>query len=325
MPRMKRLTTSAFRRAERFLQTEARELERRLFAFHFGGDEGARRRVIEELAGYQNPDGGFGRALEPDVRMLDSSVVATKFALQILIDVQAPPQEKLVRDGIAYLLGAFDKERAVWPMVPQAVMDAPHAPWWNVEGLEREFGSYLANPRAGVVRCLLAYQELVPQDFIDELLEALMEHSARLPIEMNLFDAMSFLHLLQSDHLDAGYRAKLRSKLEKTGEEIVASTPDEWLSFAAKPLWLAPSPEAPLARVLERVVQENLDFEIEHQNRDGSWAPTWSWGTAYPEAWKEAEGEWRGILTLAMLRSLRDYDRIDGCPPRLLGYKYHID
>jgi hypothetical protein len=73
------------------------------------------------------------------------------------------------------------------------------------------------------------------------------------------------------------------------------------------------------------VVQENLDFEIEHQNRDGSWAPTWSWGTAYPEAWKEAEGEWRGILTLAMLRSLRDYDRIDGCPPRLLGYKYHID
>jgi hypothetical protein len=113
--------------------------------------------------------------------------------------------------------------------------------------------------------------------------------------------------------------------LEKTGERIVASAPDEWLTFAAKPLWLAPSPEAPLAKVLECLVQENLDFEIEHQNRDGSWSPTWSWGTAYPESWKEAEREWRGILTLAILRSLRDYDRIEGCSPRLAGYKYHID
>jgi hypothetical protein len=324
-PRGKKLSTAAFNRAKRFLQTEARELERRLFAFHFGGDEGARGRVIEELERYQNPDGGFGRALEPDVRMQDSSVVATKFALQVLIDVQATAQEKLVRGGIAYLLCAFDKGRAVWPMVPQAVMDAPHAPWWNVEGLEREFGSYLANPKAGVVRCLLAYQELVPRDFIDDVLETLMEHLERLPTEMSLFDAMSFLLLLQSDHLDDGYRAKLRSKLEKTGQKIVASAPDEWLAFSAKPLWLAPSPEAPLAKVLERLVQENLDFEIEHQNRDGSWPPTWSWGNSYPESWKEAEREWRGVLTLAMLRSLRDYNRIEGCSPRLAGYKYHID
>jgi hypothetical protein len=325
VPDVKKLTLSAFDRAKRFLQTEARELERRLFEFHFGGEEGARRRVIEELASYQNPDGGFGRALEPDVRMQGSSVLATKFALQVLIDVQAPAQEKLVRDGIAYLLGAFDKGRAVWPIVPQEVMDAPHAPWWNVEGLEKEFGSYLANPKAGVVRCLLAYQELVSRDFIEEVLVGLMENLERLPIEMSLFDAMSFLLLLQSDRLDDRYRAKLRSKMGETGAQIVASSPDQWLTFAAKPLWLAPSPEAPLAEVLERLVQENLDFEIEHQNRDGSWSPTWSWGTAYPETWKEAEREWRGILTLAMLRSLRDYNRIEGCPPRLSGYKYHID
>ena len=280
MSQVKKLTTSAFNQAERFLRTEARELEVRLFEFHFGGDEGARGRVIDALEGYQNPDSGFGRALEPDLRMQDSSVVATKFALQILIDVQAPAQEKLVRDGIAYLLDAFDKGKSIWHMVPQEVVDAPHAPWWDVEGLEKEFGSYLANPKAGVVRCLLTYQELVPRDFIDDLLETLMEHFKRLPTEMSLFDAVSFLLLLQSDRLDDGYGAKLRSKLEKTGEKLVASAPDEWLTFAAKPLWLAPSPEAPLAKALAREVQENLDFEIEHQNRDGSWSPTWSWGNS---------------------------------------------
>jgi hypothetical protein len=121
------------------------------------------------------------------------------------------------------------------------------------------------------------------------------------------------------------HRAILLSKLEKTGAKIVTFTPDEWQTFAAKPLWLAPSPIAPLANSLERLVQKNLDFEIENQNRDGSWSPTWSWGTAYPESWKKAEQEWKGILTLATLRSLRDFNRIESCLPRPSGYKYPID
>lgn len=98
---MEKLATSAFNQAKRFLETEARRLERRLLDFHFNGDEGSKGVVIEELESYQNPDGGFGKALEPDVRMQGSSVVVTKFALQILIDIQAPAKEKLMRDGIA--------------------------------------------------------------------------------------------------------------------------------------------------------------------------------------------------------------------------------
>jgi hypothetical protein len=78
---MKKLAISAFHQAKRFLETEARRLEGHLFDFHFNGHEGSRGRVIEELESYQNPDGGFGNALEPDVRMQGSSVVATKRAL----------------------------------------------------------------------------------------------------------------------------------------------------------------------------------------------------------------------------------------------------
>lgn len=256
---MKKLTKSGFNRAKDFLASEARNLEWRLFEFHFDESEGSRERVIEELGNYQNPDNGFGRALEPDVRMLDSSVLATKFALQILIDIQASAQEKLVMDGISYLVGAFDKGKCVWPLVTEEVMDAPHAPWWNVEGLEEEFGSYLANPKAGVLRCLLEYQELVPQDLIGSVTETLMEHFERLPIKMSLFDTMSFLLLLQANRLGDEHRKRLASKLERTGVAIVSSNPDDWSSFAVTPLWVS-------AKIIWLQISYRLNSSASHLN-----------------------------------------------------------
>ena len=320
-----KLSAAAFGRAQRFLLSQARELEKCLFDFHFGAGEASRRSVVAALKAYQNPDGGFGNGLEPDVRMEASSVVATKFALQILIDVQTPATERLVLDGVAYVLRAFDEEKRVWPLVSDEVMNAPHAPWWDAAGLETEFGSYLTNPRAGLLRCLLEYRELVEASFLDSLVETVMEHFGTMPIDMPLFDATSLLLLLQSEGLSEAHRRELRSGLEETAVSIVAGSPDEWQTFAVKPLWLAPSPVAPLADVLASQVQKNLAFEIAHQNGDGSWSPTWSWGAAYPDSWNTAEREWKGILTLATLRSLRDYGRIEGCPPTAQGYKYPID
>jgi hypothetical protein len=154
-----------------------------------------------------------------------------------------------------------------------------------------------------------------------------MAHFETLPIEMKFFDAISLLQLLQSDHLGDKHREQMLDKLRMTGRKIVNRNPSEWHQFSVKPLWMAPSPNAPLAEILEDDVQRNLGFEVENQSNEGSWSPSWSWGTCYPESWALAEKEWKGILTLAMLRSLRDYRRIDGClledmPP---VYKYHID
>jgi hypothetical protein len=279
------------------------------------------------LSDYQNRDGGFGKALEPDMRMQESSVIATKFALQILVDIQAPSREKLVRDGIAYMLSKFDREKQVWPIATTQLMDAPHAPWWNADGLEREFGSYLANPKAGIVRCLLDYRDLVPKEFLVDALSSLMAHFRTLPMEMTSFDTITFLQLLQPKHVDHKNRGQLLSKLKVTGCKIVSRKPREWHGFAIKPLWLAPSPKAPLAETLSSDIHANLDFEIDTQNEDGSWSPSWSWEASYPDSWKTAEKEWKGILTLAMLRSLRDFGRIDGYTQESIPpiYKYHID
>jgi arginine/ornithine N-succinyltransferase beta subunit len=63
---VKLLNREAFGRASQYLLTQARPLERALFEHRF---EGANMdKVIAELAGFQNEDGGFGQALEADLR-----------------------------------------------------------------------------------------------------------------------------------------------------------------------------------------------------------------------------------------------------------------
>ncbi|MET9086777.1 hypothetical protein ABZX77_33680 [Streptomyces sp. NPDC004237] len=69
-------------RAEQFLWLTARVLEQRLFSYHFlnGGPDP----VETALDAYRNEDGGYGHALEPDLRGPVSQPLPTGHALRVL-------------------------------------------------------------------------------------------------------------------------------------------------------------------------------------------------------------------------------------------------
>lgn len=71
-----------FQRAEEFMWHNARLLERMRFAFHF--QHGSPDAVLAALRGYENVDGGFGNALEPDIRCPDSQPVPVQHALECM-------------------------------------------------------------------------------------------------------------------------------------------------------------------------------------------------------------------------------------------------
>ena len=69
-------------KARKFLLTHARLLERRLFEVRFEGASPIS--VGQVVRAYQNPDGGLGHALEPDVRCPESQPLFVSFGLGAL-------------------------------------------------------------------------------------------------------------------------------------------------------------------------------------------------------------------------------------------------
>ncbi len=74
------ITAEKFQAGVAFVQATARDVDKALLAYHL--QDGPATAVLDALTSYQNPDGGFGRALEPDFRLDASSPMATSVALQ---------------------------------------------------------------------------------------------------------------------------------------------------------------------------------------------------------------------------------------------------
>ena len=93
--------------------------------------------IINELMKYQNKDFGFGKSLEPDVRLPDSSVVCTNMAVQIIDQIREQSlTEKLREKIVAYYESVYIEELGRWRMVDEKVDSYPRAIWWNYESVD---------------------------------------------------------------------------------------------------------------------------------------------------------------------------------------------
>jgi hypothetical protein len=303
---MKKLSRENLKQAETFLGSQARPLEQALFATFFRGAPAEW--ALSELAAFQNSDGGFGHGLEPDVQMSSSSILATTVALQHLRALQVSAGHPLVLGAVRYLMDTYDSEAVAWPFVPPQVDAAPHAPWWQYNA---DLSQYLANPRAEIVGFLFDYAELVPADLCETLLTAVTEYLEDPAVELTMHELLCYVRLVETESLPADAHDRLLSELQPLLNSGVATDPSTWDGYVLKPLMVAPSPASLFAESVQKIIGENLDFEIDRQQKDGSWAPNWSWGEAYPEAWFHAKRAWKGVLTVNMINALLAYGRVE--------------
>jgi len=307
---MKNLTRPAFERATAFIQTYGRPLEQQLLAYQFGGETKAG--VLTALTAYQNEDGGFGRALEPDLRTDASSAVATQQAFNVLRAIEAPVDEPLVRRSIDYLLKSYDAGRSVWPIVPPEVEAAPHAPWWTHVDAERNFGSFLANPRAALVGFLHDYSSLVYPEFLTQVTGLVLNYLDVLPDKMEMHDLLCYISLAETKGLPAADQARVQAKLRQIAPHSVEMNPEKWGDYELLPLGVISAPDHFLADVVApEVIHLNLDRLVDSQQPDGAWAPPWNWAFVNEAAWQAAEQDWKGYLTLTNLKLLQAFGRIE--------------
>jgi len=310
---MSKLARDAFDLACGFIETQARSLERALLEHRFRG--GSVYPVLEELVGYQNVDGGFGFALEPDVRTPESSALATAIGLRMLRELGCSSEHPMVSDAVAFLLRSHDSAYGVWRGVPESANEFPHAPWWHDDdgSLAETFGDFLIIPRVSIMASLYHYRDIVPADWLMELGEQTIDSIESVDVlgSGGGSDLEYAIDLAGADGLPDSLRSRLKDRIRRAIPDVVVRDRDQWSEYCLTPLRAAPTPELVGAELIEDALQDHFDFVIETQSDEGSWDPTWAWGGAYPEAWEEARREWQGILTLETLTSLRAFGRID--------------
>jgi hypothetical protein len=297
------LTPASYSRAREFLLTHARPLERALFRFHFENAPAAEARVA--LAAFQNPDGGFGRALEPDIRLPASSAIATSVAFQHLRAIGVPAADPMVKAAVRWTQATFDRALQRWPVVPPAVNGWPHAPWWTWQGPGAP--GFTANPGTEFVADLWRYREAADATFLSEITALAGQLIETLPAQPEMHDLLCLIHLAETPSVPAVLRNQAAERARRAGPAIVARDPAAWAGYGVKPLLLAPRADSLLAPLLREETAANLDFELGRQGADGAWAPNWTWLGQFPDDWPQAEAEWRGVLTLQTLLTLHSY------------------
>jgi hypothetical protein len=281
--------------ATAFVWRTARLLDRLRFAYLFLSGE--RAPLLAALRAYQNPDGGFGNALEPDFRGPVSQPVTVASALEILDGVDAL-DDPIVRPALDYLSTVTAPDGGL-PFVLPSVRDYPRAPWWEPQGDDPP-GSLF--PTA-VIAALL-HKRGVAHPWLSGAAEFCWHRIETIestdPYEMRA--VLTFL-----DH--APDRPRAEEAFSRAGpkifeQELVALDP-EAPGEVHTPLDFAPYPES-LARGLFEggMIDLHLDTLASSQQEDGGWTFNW------PE-WNPATTlEWRGFMTVRALSILRAYGRL---------------
>ena len=309
------LSPTAFDAARRFIETAARPLDVARFRFHFC--DGSLRAVLDMLQVYQNPDGGFGHALEPDLRTPESSALCTTVALQLLrttksVDVsgeEIAQVHAVSQRAIDYLVTTFNSKSGSWRIIPKEAEDSPHAPWWSQQQNVTRFDVFALNPTAEILGYLYEYRHLVPGKLVALLTKKVATHLQGLE-KVEMHDLLCCLRLDETNNLPTAFAEELRTKLTALVAGAVTTDPAEWQEYGLPPLSVVSSPQSSFIAGLETAVAANLDHEISSQNADGSWGPVWTWSEVYPDVWEQARVEWSGTITLEKLLTLQKFERI---------------
>ena len=275
--------------AETFIWSTARLVDRHRYAMLFL--DGRPEPVVAALRGYQNDDGGFGHALEPDLRCPQSQPGPTLYALEILHETGTLTSD-LAHAARAWIGAVADPDGGIPSALPG--FDAyPHAPWWSAEP-----GSMLTFALAAVLHSgAVTDDEWLARatDWCWRGIDATAQ-----PAGYWLKFACAFLDSVPDEERARAAFRTLATRVDPTAIAPVGGGEGE----ALRPLDLSPRPGSRSRELVsDALVERHLDEVAEQQQPDGGWMFDW-------RAWSPAQtADWRGVVTIRALTWLRDNGR----------------
>jgi hypothetical protein len=305
---MKKLSKTLFSKIDNYMNSEARPLERTIFNYYF--KDSSDNDILNSLETFQNSDGGFGKGLEPDFKLMQSSPMATSIGLRHLSKVDKSDRaQKMIAKAIKYLETSFDCDRKGWYSIPSNDNNYPHAPWWefqediNMTVIDYSWG----NPTAELIGYLYKYKEYLDNLDVYPLINYAIDNLNN-RTEFNSEHEI-FCYISMYNTLDEEFSSQIKDTLSLAVSQLVNITQCEWMNYVPTPLRFINMESKNFFGIDSEFIDNNLDYLIDKIEEEGKMLPTWQWDK-YLEVWEIAKTEWMGILTLEGLLSLLKFNRI---------------
>lgn len=284
-------------KAERFIYRNARPLDLARWKYHFGN--GSANDVVDCLAMYQNEDGGFAYALEPDNWNTNSTPVAVWFATKILREIGFTDITNPVIQGILkYLDSGAEFANGKWFNTIASNNDYPHAIWWACDD---DTGVPDDNPTVSLAGFVLKFADdnsslyRKAKKIATEAVETFMNNPSD-----EMHTVRCFMDLLcyceEIDNFDVFDLNAYKSKVYETIEKTVCPEPEKWYTdYVCKPSFFFEKGHR-IFNILGRELMEKEAYLMaEQQLEDGSFPVTWQWWTDYKE-FEVSANWWRSSL-----------------------------
>lgn len=286
--------------ASAFLAGHARQLDRLRFELLTGA--GDRTATLAALAGYRNPDGGFGWGLEPDLRSPESQPGAALHAFEVL--AETGPGDAGLAGPLCDWLASVTRPDGGLPFALPVTEPAGTSHWW----LDADHTSSSLQISAAVAgqahRAARLDPVLAGHPWLERITGFCLSSIAATarPHAQELMFALGFLDAVHERRPEAA------AQLERLGALVPADggLPVEGgiEGEAIHLLDLSPEPGRPLRALLDpAAVERDLDRLEALQQDDGGWEVDFDSSSAAGAL------EWRGYRTVWAVRTLLAHGR----------------
>lgn len=296
-----------FEKAKEFIYKNARPIDFARWKFLF--EDGSANDVVTALSVYQNKDGGFGNALEPDCWNPNSSPIQTWVATEIIKEIKLENREHPIIQGILkYLSSGKDFDGHIWFNSIPSNDQYPHAPWWDYD--PNQVLAY--NPTASLLGFVLKYAKKDSEFYklaCTLTKEAYQYFKEQFPMDsmhtvfcfVELYEYMKDSKITTIIDLD-----EFNALLHKQIQHVITYDTERWnIEYVCKPSLYINDKNSDFYLENQNICMYEHQFILDTQQEDGAWNITFAWD-AYPEQWNISKNWWKSDFLIRNIKFLQN-------------------
>ncbi|NLK95096.1 MAG: hypothetical protein GX275_07875 [Clostridiales bacterium] len=300
------------KKASLWMHRNAREIDLARWKYHF--ENGDKKEVIDALMLYQNPDGGFGNAIDPDNWNTNSLPYATLYAIDILGEIDFYDFKHPIYKGILKYIDKESNFPTGWVFTVESNQYYPHANFYNYNE------EYNKTESIGIVLGLSSfiiehYKESIIYNDVVNLIEKYITMMNKDNLgDMGPSGYIMLVKAMKNANIKGYDYDKLEMRLKELVNKSIQRNPEEWPFYGYRPSNYIKSKNSIFYLENRDIVDMELDFLVDTLPENDVWPISWSWfdnEELYPKESKISEVWCKANKAIQHSIFLRNFGRVE--------------